>query len=277
MKSEPNNQIKQYMSLPASGGMPEQSARDVACLVLNDLDYESQLFAIRGVFKRHKEDEADLQVELDRLKNVADRTTGLRNVYAVGDWDWQAQQSVYEDAARSMSALGMLAPMIESVFHQAFFGVRDICIEQDKSLKDNSRPDDLKNPDYSWDCHYIWSKGKYRKGVTKGILQLAEAIDLTPHLPSDIESTLESLFGYRNKMFHNGFEWPIKERENFLNRITDCKWNQNWFNQASSGGKPWIIYMTDEYIQHCSETVEIIIEAFGSYCIKNFFDHIHNP
>lgn len=88
------------------------------------------------------------------------------------------------------------------------------------------------------------------------------------HLPGDPRPTLQALFEYRNKMFHCGFEWPVDEREQFDNRIKEAKWPFDWFDKATSGGKPWVFYLTDTFINHCLTMVERVIEGIGAFCRK---------
>lgn len=70
------------------------------------------------------------------------------------------------------------------------------------------------------------------------------------------------LFEYRNKMFHLCLEWPDEERKKFAARIDSGGWT-DCFARAKSGGKPWIFYMSREFIDHCLDTVDRIIEGIG--------------
>src|SRR5690606_3700853 len=105
-------------------GVPELSDRDTACMVLPDLDYDSQLVAIRHALRRHQQADDKLRQEIAEIKAFAQRTSDIRNEYAVNEWVDRLYHSVYQDAAHSMAAVGMLAPMFESVFYQAFQGIR---------------------------------------------------------------------------------------------------------------------------------------------------------
>ena len=68
--------------------------------------------------------------------------------------------------------------------------------------------------------------------------------------------TLAALFAYRNKMFHNGFEWPMKERHKFSEEIQRRGWPPEWFKKSTSGDQPWIFYMSADFIQHCLDTID---------------------
>jgi hypothetical protein len=101
--------------------------------------------------------------------------------------------------------------------------------------------------------------------LVQGIFELAVATGLDKHLPGNTRMTLEALYGYRNKNFHLGFEWPAEERGKFEKRISSDSWPKEWFEYSSSDHKPWIFYMSDLFIRHCLEMVEAIMAALGRF------------
>ncbi len=233
-------------------------------MVLPDLDYDAQLVAIQQLIRQHERVNAELAQEIDEIKAFAERSTGLRNEHAVNELIDRFHHSVYQDAAHSMAAVGMLAPLIESVFHQAFCGIRKQFFASTGSV--SSHPRWAQPAEDQWDCHFVWKNGRRRKSLVDGIVQLAEAIDLTPHLPRGYGLKLQALFEYRNKMFHHGFEWPLDERKRFAKRIDESGWPADWFARATSGDEPWVFYMTAPFIGRCVELVEGVIEGIGAYC-----------
>jgi len=120
---KPPEWLKDYGE-DAGSWLPEFSDRTAAALVLRDLDYDSQLAAIHSALREHRKADKVLRDELAEIEEQAKRTSGIRNEYAVDAWVDRVHSSVYEGAARSMAAVGMLAPMMESVFYQAFQGIR---------------------------------------------------------------------------------------------------------------------------------------------------------
>ena len=60
-------------------------------------------------------------------------------------------------------------------------------------------------------------------------------------------------------MFHRGFEWPPRQRQAFAERLDE--WPDGWFDSATSDGKPWIFYMSPEFIFHCIDTVEDVLRG----------------
>ena len=242
-------------------GFIELSDDDAACL---DLDYDSQLVAIRGLLSRQARADEELTDEIKEIESRAARMSGLRNQWAVDEWVDHIHHSVYQDAAHSMAAVGMIAPFVESVFSQAFQNIGG------EMTKDTSPPSNharwQRSAEDQWDCHFVWIGGRRKKDLVRGIMQLIDAISMTPYMPDDLESMLSALFEYRNKMFHCGFEWPLEERHRFNKRLNESGWPSDWFSKATSGGEPWIFYMSSVFIEHCLVRAEQIITGIGGFC-----------
>ncbi len=231
--------------------------QDIGTAVL-DPHFGSQLIAIRSVLERNQEAEEKVSVEIERIE---------AEIRARGGSSWMEDQrinhlhsSTFLDAAHSMAAVGLIAPLIESLFDRAFGYFKD-AIGESYSLGSGHERWRL---DDRWDHRYLWKRGRRQSGnIAKGIVQLAEAIDLKKHLPGDLERTLSVVFAYRDKMFHCGLEWPDKDVKDFANLIASNGWT-DCFTTADSGGDPWIFYMSREFTDHCLETVDGIIEGIGA-------------
>jgi len=253
----------QRLSELGSFGIPELSDRDLACALLPDLDYEAQLLAVRNLLRCHKHFDKALSEEILQLEQHARQTKGLHNEHLVNEWVDHLHNSVYQDAAHSMAALGMLAPLMESIFYQAFQAIRhhlSAIVNPECNHQRWQQP-----AEDQWDCHFVWKSGRRSTNLVEGILQLAEAVELSPYLPSALKFTLQALFEYRNKMFHCGFEWPIEERQRFAMRIDASGWPADWFAKATTGGEPWIFYLTDTFALHCLDVIDSIIEGLGAF------------
>ncbi len=244
----------------AGAGIPEISNRDAALVLLPDLDFDAQLLAIRHLLRRHHETDQQLEKEMQDLSAFAHRTG--REHYQ-DDWGELFQISVYQDAAHSMAAVGVLAPLIESIFYQAFQNMPSRLECGAGRLFSHSRGR-LAAADL-WDCHFYWKTSGRQKNLVEGILQLTDASGLKPHLPANLRPTLDALLAYRNKMFHCGFEWPVDERRAFEARIRDTNWPSDWFARATRGGDPWIFYMSEIFIEHCLTTIDQVIEGLGAF------------
>ena len=195
-------------------------------------DYMSQLFAIRMLLMRQDNSDAQLVSEIERIDEVARSSEGARNDRAVDQYVELAHDSVFQSAAHSMAAVGMLAPLLESIFNELFeqFG------------------------------------GKKPKGqLVRNIVAMIddESVDLRRFMPTDLDQTLEALFLYRNKMFHYGLEWPSHQREQFAGCLED--WPEGWFSLSTTNNVPWMFYMTPEFIDHCLDMVESIFLGLCRY------------
>ena len=165
-----------------------------------------------------------------------------------------------------MSAVGMLVPLMESIFYQAFHGIHENLFTEKQNPSSHIRWD--QSDADKWDCHLVWGKSGRKEDLVRGIMQLSEATGLKPFLPHDIELVLKVLFAYRNKMFHCGFEWPVVERARFWSRIQNENWPTNWLEKSTSGGEPWIIYLSGEFIQYCVKTIEQLIDSLGKFVVE---------
>lgn len=258
------------------GGL-EWSDVDTACTVaLPDLDYKSQLIAIRRLLDLHRNAEAEHTAEIKAVEQLVRSpvrtrsrdpfTEALEEQSREQNWVDHLHYSVYHDAAHSMAAVGLIAPFVESIFYQSFRS-----IEREMTNK-VSLPSDHKRwglpAEDQWNCHYVWENGRQRANLVKGIMQLVHAVDLTGYLPDDLRLTLSALFEYRNKMFHCGFEWPLERRIHFDQRLSG--WPKDWFIKATSGDAPWVFYMSPVFIVHCLDRTEDIVAGIGRFCKERF-------
>lgn len=253
----------------AGHGIPRLDDYHAAGAVLPNHNYEAQLIAIDHMLEVHRDRKDALRRDLENLDAMARKASGARNDRLVEEFGDRFHQGVYEDAARSMSAVGMLAPMLESVFYQSFQKMRGLALE-DLGLEPESHTRWIRPAEDQWDCRFVWNNGRRQKDIVRGIMQLSDATGLKVHLPDDLEHVLQALFEYRNKMFHNGFEWPLDERRRFARRIEDAGWPHTWFERATTGDEPWMFYMSAEFIEHTVETIHSVILGLGAYCNDRF-------
>lgn len=162
---------------------------------------------------------------------------------------------VYQDAAHSMSAVVMLAPFLESLLIYIFKDIEKNCDRRRIPAKNGSRGELDKR--IFWDPHQFRnSDGKWKRGLACGIIQLSESTVLRGYLPDDFSKIISALMAYRNKMFHNGFEWPTKERENFSNLMHEKEWPDSWFEATRDGDHFWIYFMSNEFINLCLDLTD---------------------
>jgi hypothetical protein len=230
------NGLADLIARDAGMGIPDLKSRDYAVLLLPDLDYDAQLVAIRELLAGQGEAAKGLTQQLCDLEHQARNHMGLHSQQAVEDWVRRVQASVYQDAAHSMAAVGMLAPFVESLFHQVFTRVGRMWSESAAALPLHPRfhPTEAQ----AWDCHSVrYDSGAWGKDLVAGIKQLAGETGLTPYVSPNIWLSMQALFSYRNKMFHHGFEWPLEERRKFAARASK-EWPTEWFSWAQNGGGP---------------------------------------
>ena len=242
------------------------SNRQEALILLHELDLESQLLAISGALKRNEAAEAAVTKRIKQLQERARAYDGddeLVRIYLVDDWVDAMHHTVFQDAAHSMAAVGMLAPFIESLFVAIFQALRRAAQGNVKHATDDPRT--IAYESEFWDPHNVIGSNGSRRDIVVGIRELAQSTGLSVYLPDACEKTLTALFAYRNKMFHHGFEWPEAERESFGNRIRSEKWPDNWFRTSRKGDDPWIFYMSRGFIQHCLVTIDGVLEGVGAY------------
>jgi hypothetical protein len=251
--------------------MMELSIRDYIYALDIDFDIDSQLDAIRYLLESHSKDRGELSEEIHRLDELSHKLEGIRNEFAVYEYIELAHHSVFLDASHSMAAVGMLAPLIETIFYRCFLGIGTKFFPINNST--NNHPRWQHSYDLFWDCHMIMAGNNWRKDLVKGIFNLSEAIDITKRWPSDLKLTLTALFAYRNKMFHNGFEWPVDERNSFKQLIANENWPDNWFSEATTDGKPWILYLSEEFIDHCLSTIDKVLDGFGGFVHDKLLEH----
>ena len=245
-----------YMCDHAGVGLEAITDQDIGEGVLEP-DFQSQLLAIRIILERNHEAEEKVSVEIKKLEAEIRERGG--NSWMVDHWVSKLHSSTFLDATHSMAAIGLIAPLMESLFDRVFRYLEHE-VGQSYSVESGHERWQL---DDRWDHRLVWKRGHQSRNIAKGIVQLAEAIDLKEHLPDDLERTLSILFAYRNKMFHCGLEWPDEELENFANLIGSNGW-ADCFTRAESDGDPWIFYMSREFIGHCLDTVDRIIEGIGA-------------
>lgn len=232
--------------------------RERGQIFFEEIDLEAQLLAVRSLLARNREADAALAEDIKSLEDEA-RAAEEEHAWIVEDmWVGQMEASVYQDAANSMAAVGMLAPLFEALFANLFRSLgRSAAAGLDKSER-ASRAD----LDY-WDPHFVFGKDGRREDLVAGIQQLARDVKLNVLMPTDYAAVLTALFTYRNMMFHNGFEWPIERRDAFAKTIQNQNLAEAWFSKATRNDEPWIYYMSPEFVSRCLTLVDEILTAVG--------------
>ena len=238
--------------------MFELTDRDWAHFYFEDYDLEAQLIAVRAFLAASREAEVGQRAEIEAL---ADRAKSAQSEHLDGMWTDAVHASVYHDAARSAAAVGMLAPFVENLFTGIFRGIGKLGVDSLGHIPDSPRSQRARA--LFWDPHHSLGDGEVKGDLIRGIVQLADAAELRPHLPKDLEPVLEALLGYRNNILHNGLEWPVDRREKFANQV--ARWPKGWFEKAESKHKPWVWYMSEMFIQRVLGFIDEVLEAAGQH------------
>jgi hypothetical protein len=216
-----------------------------------------QLSAIKDLMHRNERAAAATRIKLKELNWEAEANPDQVQLEFLHERRfWQA---IFMDSAHSMSAVGMLAPFIESLFVAIFEGLRK------RQRMDAGHTRRQRADDQFWNPQIVFRSEGPRDDLVAGIDQLAESCGLKPYLPDDYRKTLSALFAYRNNMLHNGFEWPAETIGKFSYRIASEKWPEAWFTSADRDGKPWLYYMSPEFCSHCVDLIDGIIDGTGRY------------
>jgi hypothetical protein len=232
---------------------------------LEDIDLEAQMAAVRSLIRRNREADTELEAEIETLEAQVQTLADYEASIAEQIWVGQMQHSVFQDAANSMAAVGMLAPMFEALFTNVFAAMgreaapKLVFPSSDDGLTVRQR---RANAD-RWDPHVVFDSKGRREDLVAGIQQLAAETGLEANLPADYGKVITGLFSYRNMMFHNGFEWPVERRAAFASQLKSQGLPEEWFRSSFHNHEPWIYYMTTEFVDRCLTLVDEVLTAIG--------------
>lgn len=246
------------------------SNRDLALGMIGEPDLEAQLLAITSLICRNQQADEALAAEVkqrdeDIRRNP--RRNEMDRMCREARWLEALHHSGFQSAAHSMAAVAMLAPFFESLFVFVFSGLRRE-YEQGSDYASSDDPRVAASQDAFWDSRFVFKGRGRRRKIAAGIEQLAHTTGLAGYLPSGCVEMLSALFEYRDRMFHLGFEWPCEDLVKFDNLVRSRKWPAEWFRKATRGDKPWIFYLSDEFITHCLKSIDEILEGVGAYYRK---------
>lgn len=211
------------------------------------VNYRSQLYAIRTLLDRQRRVDADAQQTIEETAEFARNGTEQIHWFVLDRWTDLVIDSFFQDAAHSMAAVGMLAPITESAFTDAFRKIgRTVPLPHDET-----------------------------GGLVPDIMKSAREVGMIDYLPDGLMATLQALFEYRNKMFHCGFEWPLSETKKFEQRTK--VWPPGWFVMASHSSQPWMFWMSPAFIEHCLHIIEAVINGLGDFLVDQIRARVGQP
>ena len=239
--------------------------RDYLFRLVNTIDWESQLEAIRGVLGRNQKASQTVSAHIDELRQEAETYRGPHHEHVVDEHVDAMFRSSYSEAANSMAAIGMIAPMLESLYSQSFHSLGEMYATKGMEPEAHRRWERAGADPQRWNCQvYFAEAGEVRQDIISGIQQISAATGLVRYLAADTANWIDAMLTYRNKMFHGGFEWSLAQRDQFEKQIAERKW-EHFFQSATTDGKPWIFYIRDEVIAEMPKRMEGILDGMGRF------------
>jgi len=232
--------------------------------LINTIDWDAQLEAIRSLFRQHRAWPDSVSANIARLKNEAETYRGPYHDHLVDEHVNAMFRSSYSDGVISLSAMGVIVPMIETVFSQSFQSLGAKYAVTGLTPPDHQRWRRAEGHAEAWNCQWHFGRRDPRLDITAGIPQLSDAAGLAPFLPADALDWIVALLTFRNRMFHGGLEWSIGQRNQFEKLIEQRKWDR-YFVAALSNDRPWIFYLRDEMIDELPDRMNSLLDAFGRF------------
>lgn len=238
--------------------------RDHLFALLDTIDWDAQLDAIRDVLRRNRAAADAVSSNIQMLKEEARSYSGPYPDRVVDDHVDAMYRSSYSDAAVSLSAIGMIVPMLESVFSQSFQSLGLMYDAKGMSPPHHRRWQRAGKDPQRWNCQWYFGSASSRLDIISGIAQLSEAIGLSTWLEPGTMDWIAAMLAYRNRLFHGGFEWSLEHREQFEALVAARAWDQ-FFQSARTNGKPWIFYLRDEIIDDMPRRMEGVLDSLGRF------------
>ncbi len=237
--------------------------RHLLDILLRPMDAWSQLIAIGNTIGHHRVAERLQDKDIATLAAAANSTSDADvSDDLAGTHNYLLGMNFFDQAAHSMAAVGVITPFLETVYYRFFTGLATIPTEKHLIPPTHER----KRMARCWDCHYIaTTQNKIKTDVVIGIRELADATGVTAYLPTNASLVLSALFRYRNAMFHNGFEWTVKELDSFRVFLDIHHLPKEWFDISTCNDQPWIIYMSTLFVDLCLNTAAAILDGMGRF------------
>jgi hypothetical protein len=238
--------------------------RDYLYRLVSTIDWDAQLEAIRAVLGQHRHSADGVNAKIKALEETARTYEGPHHDHVVDEHVDAIWRSSYSDAAITLSALGMIVPMIESVFAQTFNSLGVKYITKGIAPPAHRRWERAREHPEGWNAQWYFGKDQHRVDIVSGLPQLCEAAGVAAYLQPDNLDWIVALLTYRNRMFHGGFEWAIPQREKFMTLVEKRGWDR-YFTWSTSGGEPWIFYLRDEVIDSLPDRMFSILSGLGRF------------
>lgn len=173
-------------------------------------------------------------------------------------------ESAFADAALSNAIVGALAPMYEGIFNHEFraLSTMDSVIVRSPAnhLRCNLPADQFFDPYLHVDRHGQVVEGS---NLREGVMQILKGLDVLDRFPANFEAITEALFTFRNRGLHFGLEWLPEKRRSFAVSVGRLPNWKRWFDVGTSGGDPWIICVTEEFMEEAFAVAVEMVNVFS--------------
>lgn len=243
-------------------GFPPLTPWDCARILLGPIQLDMQVAAMRSLLSRNRTEDVRLRAQFADLERHAQEGT-LRDFEIDHYYGELFYENVYQGGTHALAALGMVAPLTESVLVRLFQYVPLMGTPKPHPRRELLEPDRRK-----WNCKFRWDDvdRKWCDDIIGGVDQMAGVVDVERFLTRADRLRLRALFNYRNFMFHNGIEWPEEWAAKFEKLVAG--WPDGWFRSARIGDKPWIFYMTESFTDECFEMLHRFVEGVGALFLE---------
>lgn len=239
--------------------------RDYLFRLVNTIDWDAQLDAIRGVLHRNQRASAAVSANIDELEQEAQTYRGPHHDRIVDEHVDAMFRSTYSEAANSMAAIGMIVPMLESIYAQSFHSLGDMYAAKGMVPPAHPRWHRAGAHRHRWNCQVYFDRdGEPRQDIIRGIRQISAASGLAAYISAETSNWIDAMLTYRNKMFHGGLEWSLAQRDQFEQQITQRHW-EGFFRSARTDNRPWIFYIKDDIIAEMPSKIEAILDGMGRF------------
>ncbi|TCB60179.1 hypothetical protein E0J20_09300 [Rhizobium leguminosarum bv. viciae] len=239
--------------------------RDYLYTLVHTIDWQAQLSAVRLMISRNRQAGEAFSKAIANDAAEVRAYEGPHQDHWIGQHVDMIHESVYRDAAESMAAIGMIAPLVESTLGQSLAALGDMYDRKNINPGDHKRWKRAEGHESRWNCQFYFNSDKEAKNhIIFGLTQLAEACGLNKFLSQEFMTWFEAMFTYRNSMFHGGFEWTVDRRELFEKAVEKNGWDR-FFSCSTKNGRPWIYYIKDEAIDALPTMVENMLDSLGRF------------
>jgi len=250
--------------------------RDYLYRLVSTIDWDAQLQAIRSVIRQHRISADGVSDNIKSLEEEARTYDGPYYDHVVDEHVDAKWRSSYSDAAISLSAIGMIVPMIETIFAQTLHALGAKYVAKGIAPPVHKRWQRAGDHPQRWNVQWCFSGDDARNDIVSGLPQFSEASGLSAHLQPEDLDWIVALLSYRNRMFHGGFEWSIPQRQMFVNLIAEREWDRYFF-WSKINDEPWICYLRDEVVDALPDRVLAILGSLGRFTKALSYDLMSEP